>query len=212
MIPNLLDLSVDAVVKHGVGGRETVPIEVQGIIRAKENQILLNLTGKKYRQYYNKLIVKFDIGWKLGTWRFDLYLPGRCTGSALRVEIRAWKDTQLSPEWAELFGLSDSVAGHKGFTVADFHIDIKERKVTFHGRRETGSFWKQEFKTEFWFSKTTFFVRIRCDVFDSSVGGFRTLTEECFEQNDTPGFFFMTRDSELHPPRGFHYPLLLKYQ
>ena len=99
-----------------------------------------------------------------------------------------------------------------GFKVFDFHINTDARKVTFHGQYATGSYGMREFKTEFWFSKTTFFVRIRCDAFNSSVGGFQTLTEECFEQNDTPGFFFMTRDSELHPPRGFHNPLFLKYQ
>jgi hypothetical protein len=131
---------------------------------------------------------------------------------APRADIRAGRQTILSPQWAELFGLDYTPGRWHGFRIYDFQINPERRQVTFHGDYASSSdaLASNLFRTTFWFSKTCFFVRIKSEEWDPVHWSYYTETERCFEQPDTDNWSFMRWDNQFHSP-AFHQPLFHRF-
>ena len=178
-------------------------------IRRTELEIRVVLSGKRYHQYYERDSVEFDIGWSGGVWVLNLRKDGTSTGS---VSIGAHAPSVMTAVWTALFGLDKAgIGGDGSFEIQDFKTDTQKRKVTFHGTFPDYSMQDRKFATEFFFSKTCFFVRVKCTAVEVEGGGSLVMTERCFEQPDTPSWFFLGEDDRLHTP-SFCVPLFDKYR
>ena len=127
--------------------------------------------------------------------RIGVVEPEECTGS---VSIGAHAPSVMTAVWAALFGLDEAgIASDGSFEIHDFKTDTKERKVTFHGTFVDFYSKDRKFATEFFFSKTCFFVRIKCTAVEAEGRGSLVMIERCFEQPDTPNWFFLRQDDRL---------------
>ena len=234
----LRELCLVAVAKGGRLCGQELPTELAEDIAKTERAIVAGMTGKGYYNYLEENDVSFNIGWKGGAWKMALMRSDRSTGSALEIKIRAGEPTLLSSRWTGVFGLGYSAGnrfglthtrflqtykermeafGHgygaqdcRGLVVTDFNIDIEERKATFHGEYLTASMTKRRFATEFRFSGTGFYLRVKCMAMEKTGETYLTLTERCFEQPDTSSRLREQADNSLHDPP-FHVPLYNKF-
>ena len=101
--------------------------------------------------------------------------------------------------------MESTSACHIGLSIYNFFIDAENRIVTFYGE------YKEKFICSFWFSKTGFFVRVKCKEWDTLTSTYCTLAERCYEQPDTDTWSFMVWDNEFHNP-GFHFPLFENFR
>ena len=197
------------VVKHGLWQDEILPEQLLKDIRTMDNEITRVLSGRRYYQYHEADSVEFDIVWSGGKWGFDLRNAGRNTAS---VSVGACAPSVMTEVWAALFGLDEAgIGGDGSFKIEEFKMDTRQRKVTFHGTFADFSAQNKKFATEFFFSKTCFFVRIKCTAAEEEGGSSRVLNERCFEKPDTPNWFYLGQDDRLHNP-SFCVPLFDKYR
>ena len=204
---SLKELSKMAVVKYGKWGEEELPETLVEEVTKLEDTIRMSMTGHHYYEYYRRETssMEFGMSWTYGCWSFTLKKSWQESQPILRTDIRAGTQTFLSPCWAELFRMESTTACQIGFSIYDFVVDAEDRIVTFYGDS------KKKFSSSFWFSKTGFFVRVKCNEWDPLTSTYYTLAERCFEQPDTDTWSFMVWDSEFHSP-GFHFPLFESFR
>jgi hypothetical protein len=210
---SLRELAKTAVVKHGVGQRDQLPENLQKELEKVEEAVRSSITGQMFYQFYVVRPIEFDIGWNNGTWRFIMRRERWSRRPALIATVKSHSMTFMSPPWTEVFGLGCTKADHNGFWIYDFAMNVEERKVTFYGDYVVtrGIFHSRQFATEFWFSKTTFFVRIKCSEWNPVRHAYYTCSERCFEQPDSDDWRLMHKDNAAHTPRCFHVPLFNKF-
>ena len=205
-VVTLRNLCIGVLVKHGMSGIDgEIPLEITKDLKEANAKVCMSMNGTDYYQYYEQPSGSFDMAWNSGAWTLKM----RDTGYSLSAEIRAEVPTFLQKPWNEVFGLGCSAAA-PGFKIIDFNIDADKRKVTFHGEFRNIFLATKLFASEFWFSKTSFFLRIKCCVLDKPGRQYRVISERCLEQPDMEGWHFLRKDNEFHDPP-FHYPLFQKY-
>jgi hypothetical protein len=210
---SLKELAKMAVLKQGLGSEECIPLTVREELELMEEAIRADMTGRGYHEYYVEESLEFDINWSEGCWSFLLRRRTENRWTETSTEIRAESHTFLQPEWADLFGIDYTSARFGGCWINDFKINIEERRVTFHGNfgsphdDDTAN----QFSTEFWFSLTSFYVRVKTVEWDPVACSYFTVTERCYEQRDTSTWSFMQWDGEFHDPE-FHFPLFQDLQ
>ena len=204
---SLKELAKMAVVKYGTWIEDDLTETLSQEVKKLEDTITMSMTGHHYYEYYRRDIssMEFGISWSKGRWSFTLKESLQDSQPRLRADIRSGTQTFLSPVWAQLFGMDSTSASQNGFSIYNFSIDAENRIVTFYGE------YKKEFSATFWFSKTGFFVRVKCNEWDPLTCSYCTLAERCYEQPDTDTWSFMTWDNEFHSP-GFHFPLFESFR
>jgi hypothetical protein len=195
---SLKELTKMVIIKHGLGRREVLPIDLQKDLQRMEETIQLDVVGNNYYEYYricNNL--EFDISWHAGTWTFSQRWEfGEHENST--IYIRAGRESFISPVWKDIFSLPYDLRG--GFMISDFNLDLTRRQIRFHGYYYTeNGLWKG-FKSTFWFSQTGFYVRVRYQ--DEYADGDEHINWEmtCFQQPDTMDKAFQRWDDEFHNP------------
>ena len=210
---SLRELAKMAVLKLGLGSEESIPFTVSEEIRLMNDAIRADMTGRGYHEYYVEGSIEFDIDWSEGCWSFLLRRRTENRWTEMSTEMRAMTTSFLQPEWADLFGIDYTPARFHGCWIKDYKINFEERSVTFYGN--FGSPYDDDianqFTTEFWFSLTSFYVRIKTVEWDPVACSYFTVTERCYEQSDTDTWSFMQWDGEFHDPE-FHFPLFQDLQ
>ena len=84
--------------------------------------------------------------------------------------------------------------------ISDFHMDLTQRQIRFHGYYyEKDGFWLS-FKSTFWFSMTGFYVRVNYEEKDADGIEHLDWEKSCFQQPDTIDKAFKHWDNEFHNP------------
>ena len=118
---SLEELTKMFIIKHELGRREDLPIDLQNDLQRMEEGIQLDLVGNNYYEYYRVVdCLEFDISWHAGTWTFSQrWKFGEHENSS--IYIRAGKESFISPVWKNIFSLPANLGG--GFMISDFKRD-----------------------------------------------------------------------------------------
>ena len=202
---SLEELTKMFIIKHELGRREDLTIDLQKDLQRMEETIQLDLVGNNYYEYY-KIVryLEFDISWHAGTWTFSQRWEFKEHESST-MYISGGRESFISPVWKDIFALPGWEACD-GFMITDFNMDLTKRQITFHGYfykeddEDEDEVFRINFKSTFWFSKTGFYVRVRYHDEYADGDGHLDWEITCFQQPDTPDKALQHWDDEFHDP------------
>ena len=186
MQPETLEqMAMTAVIKSGYWASEDVPHELHHRLVRLEDDICERMTGSGYSYFNPDFLKEYDMNWFRGCWTFVLRHGSAYNFAEENVEIRDGRDTFLSVDWAELFGVEGTPADIFGFRVKKFDIDVNGRKVTFYGEIPSAMRYGEEstrFRTVFNFSQMGYTLMIETSQLDHETDLFITIMERYLEQ------------------------------
>ena len=175
--------------KHGISGREILPLRLRHELDMLDTETRLNMSGNYYEDFhvYGSSAMVIDINWSHGAWVIQM----RRRNERREIEVTAGQTSRLASEWRNLFlfGGVPLFSAHEDIVLSGFDIHPDRRSVVF-----SGQFYNHysgvdcPFRTEFTFSITSHFLKVQTEILRGQY--FCPVGVRFMRQPDTPSYDF----------------------